>query len=69
MGPAGDQSGDMGRVEEEQRPHLVGDGRHRRGIDGPRIRRGAGDEHPGPVTAGEIGQDVVVDPLVGRVTQ
>ena len=43
-GPAGDEPGDVGGVEHEQRADLVGDRAERLGVDDARVGRGAGDD-------------------------
>src|SRR3546814_4717081 len=40
----GDQAGDVGRIEHEQRADLVGDLTERRRVDDPRVRGGARDD-------------------------
>ena len=61
---AGDEPGDVGRVEEEEGADLVGDGAERRRVDDPRVGRGAGHDHLGAVLEGEVAHLVEVDALV-----
>jgi hypothetical protein len=62
----GHEPGDVGGVEHEQRPDLVGDLAERARVDDPRVGRGPGDDDLRPVLAGQ-GRDLVeVDALVAR---
>ena len=62
---AGDEPGDVGHVEHEQRAHLVGDLAERLGVDHPRVRRRAGDDEPRPLGLRAVAHLVEVDPLPG----
>ena len=62
---AGDQPGDVGGVEHEQRADLVGDLAERRRVDDARVGGGAGDDHLRLVLLGEVADLVEVDALVG----
>ena len=61
--PAGDEAGDVGHVEHQQRPHLVGDLAERLGLDEPRVRRRARDDEPRALGLGAVAHLVEVDPL------
>ena len=65
-GAAGDQPGDVGGVEHEQRADLVGDRPERLGIEAARVARRAGDDHLRAVLEGEVADLVDVDALVAR---
>ena len=60
---AGDEAGDVGHVEHQQRPHLVGDLAERLGLDEPRVRRRARDDEPRALGLGAVAHLVEVDPL------
>ena len=64
--PAGDEAGDVGGVEHEQRADLVGDGAERLGVDDARVGGGAGDDDLRPVLEGDVAHLVEVDALVAR---
>ena len=65
MHPAGDEPGDMGGIEHEQRANLVGDGPDGFGIDDARVCSCPGDDHLGALTQRRLADLVVVDPLIG----
>ena len=62
---AGDEAGDVGGVEQEQRADLVGDGAQRLRVDDARVGGGAGDDQLRPVLERQVAQRVHVDALVG----
>src|SRR5581483_11725333 len=63
MGPAGDEPGDVGGVDDEQRPDLVGDRPEGGEVDRAGIGGGRGDDGPGPLGPGQIPDHVVVEDL------
>ena len=60
---AGDEAGDVGHVDEEERVDAVGDLAQAGKIDDARIGGGAGGDHCGPHFFGLFGEGVVVDLL------
>ena len=58
-----DEAGDVGHVDEQQRPDAVGDRRHPLEVDDPRVGAGAGDDQLRPDLAGLGLERVVVDAL------
>src|SRR3546814_16526349 len=62
----GDQAGDVGRIEHEQRADLVGDLTERRRVDDPRVRGGARDDDLRAVLERRVAHLVEVDALVAR---
>ncbi len=64
--PAGDEPGDVGGVEHEERADLVGDGAERLRVDDPRVGGGAGDDDLRAVLEGGVAHLVEVDALVAR---
>ena len=52
VGPAGDQPGDVGGVDDQQGADLVGDGPEGREVDDPGVGGGAGDDRLRPLGAG-----------------
>ena len=67
MRTTGDQPGEVGGVEHEQRADLVGDLAERLGVETARIARRAGDDHLRSVLESEVAHLVHVDPLVARL--
>ncbi len=65
MGAAGDEAGEVGDVEQQQRADLVGDRLERLGIEPARVGRRAGDDHLRPVLEGEGAHLVHVDAVLG----
>ena len=63
MDAGGHEPGDVGHVDEEQRPDVMGDRRHALELPRPRIRRGATDDQPRADGLGLGLHRVVVDPL------
>ena len=68
VGAAGDEAGDVGGVDDEQRADLVGDGPEGGEVDDARVGGGPGDDGLGPLGGGQVGDLVVVEDLglVGR---
>ena len=63
---AGDEPGDVGGVEHEQRADLVGDLAQGRRVDDAGVGGGAGDDQLGPLGQGQVADLVVVEALVAR---
>ena len=61
---AGDQTGHVGGIEEEQCAHLVGDPPDRLRIENPGVGGGAGHDELGPVLGGQRRHLVEVEPFV-----
>ena len=64
--PAGDEPGDVGGVEHEERADLVGDVAERLRVDDARVGGGAGDDDLRAVLEGGVAHLVEVDALVAR---
>ena len=64
VNPAGDQSGEVGHVDEKARTDRVRDLAHAAEIDHPRIGRAARDQHFGPVLVRELLDVIVVDAMI-----
>src|SRR5581483_5055503 len=61
--PAGDEAGDVGGVDDQQRPDLVGDRPEGREVDRAGVGGGAGDDGLGPLCPGQVADGVVVEGL------
>ena len=61
---AGDESGDVGHIDEEECAHFVRDGAHPLEVDDAGVGAGSGGDHFGLHFDGEFFEGVVVDALV-----
>ncbi len=62
---AGDEAGEVGDVEHQQRADLVGDRAERFGLEAARVARRADDDHLRAVLEGELADVVDLDPVLG----